>query len=336
MTCGLDRAVAVAAVVTALVTLAAATAGAHPLAPSSLHIDEQAPGVATVRLETPDGARLTPVWPVDCAARPHAAEVSDGVRIERFDLACGGRSLAGATFGLDGLADRDTIALVRARLAAGGVVREVLGPSRPRVTLPASTPWPRVFVDHLRLGFAHLLAGLDHVLFVLGLLLVVPGLRERVLVLTAFTAGHSATLVLAALGVVAVPSAPVEILIALTLVAVAMRALDPPRRAAPAGRAAWLLAVGFGAIHGLGFAGALAGAGLGGADLALALAAFNVGIELGQLVLVVSFVALAAIASRLATSVTLAAAPALRAVVAHVIGGLATMWFLERTWSALS
>ncbi|MBZ0235692.1 MAG: HupE/UreJ family protein, partial [Deltaproteobacteria bacterium] len=242
---------------------------------------------------------------------------------------------AGATLGLDGLSHRDTIALVRVRLAGGGVVREVLGPSRPRVTLPASTPWTRVVTDHVGLGFDHLLFGLDHVLFVLGLLLVVRGLRARAIALTAFTAGHSATLVLATLGLVAIPAAPVEILIALSLVVVALRALEPSTRNAPAGHATWLLAAGFGAIHGLGFAGALAGAGLSGAELALALAAFNLGIELGQLALVLGFVALTAAASRLAGRLTLAASPPLRSLTAHAIGGLAMMWCLERTWSAL-
>jgi hypothetical protein len=331
------RAVAALAAVVALAAYVTPPAAAHALAPSSLHIDEHSPGVATARLETPEGALLTPVWPAGCAARSSAPEVADRMRVEHFALACGGRALAGLTFGLDGLAQRDTIALVRVHLAGGGVVREVLGPARPRVTLPASTPWTHVVSDHVRLGIEHLLFGLDHVLFLLGLLLVVRGLRARAIALTAFTAGHSATLVLATLGVVAVPAAPIEILIALTLVAVALRALDPARDALAArhGHSIWLLAAGFGAIHGLGFAGALAGAGLSGADLALALAAFNLGIELGQLLLVLAFVAVTTVASHLARRATLAASPALRSVTAHAIGAFAMMWCLERTWSAL-
>jgi hypothetical protein len=191
-----------------------------------------------------------------------------------------------------------------------------------------------VFTDHVGLGFDHLVSGLDHVLFVLGLLLVVRGLRARAIALTAFTAGHSVTLVLATIGVVDVPAAPVEILIALTLVVVALRAFDPARDAAT-GQVVWLLAAGFGAIHGLGFAGALAGAGLSGADLALALGGFNLGIELGQLALVLAFVAFSAASSRFARRLTSAAATPLRAVAVHAIGGLAMMWCLERTWAAL-
>ncbi|HUQ05928.1 MAG TPA: HupE/UreJ family protein [Kofleriaceae bacterium] len=338
----------VGAIVAAFVALAAfgtTRAAAHALAPSSLQLDERAPGVATARLETPEGAVLTPIWPAGCAAHPGAREIADGARVERFELTCGGRSLEGATLGLDGLAERDTIALVRVHLAGGGVVREVLGPSRSRVTLPASTPWTRVLTDHVGLGVEHLLFGLDHELFLLGLLLVVRGLRARALALTAFTAGHSLTLALATLGLVVVPPAPVEILIALTLVIVALRALDP---AAPTGRDApdaangrstWLLAAAFGGIHGLGFAGALAGAGLAGADLALALAAFNLGIELGQLALVVAlvvaFIAATTASSRLARRLALTASPPLRTIAAHAIGAFAMMWCLERTWSAL-
>jgi hypothetical protein len=330
-----ERVVAALVAFAAVVTCTSTPAAAHALAPSSLQIDERAPGVAAVRLQTPDGAMLTPVWPEGCAAHSIARAVADGARVERFELTCSGRSLEGTTLGLDGLAQRDTIALVRVRLAGGGVAHEVLGPSRPRVTLPASTPWTDVFTDHVGLGLEHLLFGPDHVLFVLGLLLVARGLRARAITLTAFTAGHSVTLVLATLGLVAVPAPPIEILIALTLVAVALRAAVGASDAAPTGHSVWLLAAGFGAIHGLGFASALAGVGHSGGELALALAAFNIGIELGQLALVLGFVALTASASQLARRLTVAASPTLRAVAAHTIGGLAMMWCLERTWSAL-
>jgi hypothetical protein len=242
-----------------------------------------------------------------------------------YELACR-RTLAGLVIGVDGLAARDTIAIVRIQLADGGVIREILGPSRPSVTIPPATSWLHTLGQHVRLGVEHLLGGLDHVLFIVALLLAVPRLRDRAITLTAFTAGHSVTLALAALGAVNVPSAPVEILIAITLIVVALQALD--------GRArhTWPLAAGFGLVHGLGFAGALTGAGLPAGDLPLALAGFNLGIELGQLALAAAFIALAAFARPLARR----AGPYPRLAAAYTVGAIAAMYVLERTAAALA
>jgi hypothetical protein len=261
----------------------------------------------------------------------HTEERDGDVTVERFELDCAGRPLAGAVLGIDGLVDRDTIALVRIRLAGGAVVREVLGPSHPRFTVPAATDAPAALAAYARLGVDHLLGGLDHVLFILGLLFLVRGVRPRLVTLTAFTVGHSVTLALAVLGVVRIPAAPVELLIALTLIALAVQVVD--RDAAP--RRAWLLAAGFGLIHGLGFAGALTGAGLDRADIPLALAGFNLGIELGQIGVVIAAALLAAAAAPLYRR-SPALAPLTRTIAGHAIGGLAALWCLERTWTLLS
>lgn len=253
---------------------------------------------------------------------------SEGARtIERFELACGGRGLAGRVLGVEGLAARDTIAIVRVRLSDGRVAREILGPTRPSFTIPAETAWVETAGTYVWLGVEHLIRGLDHLLFVLGLLLVVPGLRARAITLTAFTAGHSVTLALAVLGIVRVPQAPIELLIAVTLLIVACEALAAEAWSA---RRTWMIAAVFGLAHGFGFAGALAGAGLPGDDVPLALAAFNVGIELGQLAfagVIVGMVALARRAQRMA--------PVARTATAYAIGAMAAMWCIERTWAAL-
>jgi hydrogenase/urease accessory protein HupE len=313
------------AVVLLLVGLAG-VAAAHPLAPSSLQIEEEAPGVATARFQAPVAARLAPRWPAGCTATPLARTIADGIRVDEVALDCGGRGLAGGELGVDGLGARDTIALVRIRLAGGAVVREVLGPSRPRVTIPAETPWTEAGARYLRLGIDHLVGGLDHVLFVLGLLFLVSGLRARLVTLTAFTAGHSLTLALAVLGLVRVPAAPVELLIALTLIVVAHEVVEPRRDGR--GRS-WLLAAGFGLIHGLGFAGALTGAGLPADELPLALVGFNLGIELGQLGLVAAAMLIVALAAPLVERAP-RLAPRTRRIAGYAIGGLAAMWCLER------
>ena len=139
---------------------------------------------------------------------------------------------------------------------------------------------------YLELGVQHILEGVDHLLFLVGLVFLV-GLRGRRLLMTvtAFTVGHSITLCLATLGHLRVEQAITEAIIALSVLtlAVELRSSGPPTWGQ---RFPWLVAGGFGLIHGLGFAGALAGVGLPEHALALALTSFNVGVELGQLVFV--------------------------------------------------
>lgn len=329
-----------------VLALAPARVAAHALGPSSLQIEERAPGVASVRFQAPTAAALVPRWPDGCAATVGARRVEGANTVEQFELTCA-RGLAGSVIGVDGLPERDTIALVRVRLADGRVAREVLGPSRPRFTVPPGTSWAHVAATYGWLGVEHLLGGLDHVLFVLGLMLVVPGLRARAITLTAFTAGHSLTLGLAVLGLVRVPEAPVEVLIALTLLAIAIEAMEPgatrrerrssapdplEHRSSAWHRRTWIVAAVFGLAHGFGFAGALAGAGMPADDVPLALAAFNLGIEVGQLALVAAAMLIVVAATSL-TRRTSRLAPRARIITAYAIGALAAMWCLERTWA---
>jgi hypothetical protein len=151
-------------------------------------------------------------------------------------------------------------------------------------------------VRYLRLGFSHILPqGLDHILFVLGLFLLSPRLRPLLLQVSAFTVAHTATLALSTLGLVRLPSAVVEPLIALSIAYVALentlvRELRPWRIA---------LVFAFGLLHGLGFAGALGALGLPRGSLLAALLSFNVGVELGQLaILALAFLALGAFRAR--------------------------------------
>ena len=137
------------------------------------------------------------------------------------------------------------------------------------------------------LGVEHILGGVDHLLFVLALLLIVRGGRRILLTVTAFTVAHSITLVAATLGWVRVPGPPVEAMIALSIVFVAAEIVQGLRgRPGLTARAPWLVAFSFGLLHGFGFAGALAEVGLPQNAIPIALFAFNVGVELGQLIFV--------------------------------------------------
>jgi hydrogenase/urease accessory protein HupE len=181
------------------------------------------------------------------------------------------------------------------------------------------------------LGVEHILGGIDHLLFVLALLLVVRGGRRIVATVTAFTAAHSLTLAAATLGWVHVPGPPVEATIALSIVFVAAEVVrglrGRPGLAARAARAPWLVAFAFGLLHGLGFAGALAEVGLPQKAIPVALLTFNIGVETGQLLFVGAVLAGAWAAKRLVPRL-----PAWsRYAPAYAIGGTATFWTIQRT-----
>jgi len=184
-----------------------------------------------------------------------------------------------------------------------------------------------VFPRYVRLGVEHLAVGLDHLLFLLALVLVVfdprvereRPLRSLLLTVTGFTAGHAVTLSLAVLGGLTLPSAPVEACIALSIVFLAAELVRDP--ASLVFRRPWLVAAGFGLLHGLGFAGALAELGLPPADAPEALVAFHVGLELAQL----AFVALALGVLRAARGLA-----AHRRWLAYAIGAVAAGWVALR------
>jgi hypothetical protein len=169
--------------------------------------------------------------------------------------------------------------------------------------------------------------GIDHLLFVLGLLLIVRGVGVLLKTITAFTIAHSITLALAALGVVNVPPRPVDAAIALSIVFLGAEILHARRgRSGLTVRYPWVVAFAFGLLHGLGFAGALTGLGLPPGDIPLALLFFNVGVELGQLAFVLFFLVLVWAFCTLEVHWPKLTRP----VPAYAIGTLATYWFLGR------
>jgi len=313
--------------------------GAHPLAPSLLELRERGDGVVDVRFKAAimqaRGAVHAPRLPAECVRVGEATETREGSGIViDYVVDCGEAGLVGRAIGLDGLEAGVANALVRV-VSADGVVRQaLLSANAPEFVVPADPSAWTVASSYTRLGIGHLVFGFDHVLFVLGLLLLIRGTRPLLYTVTSFTVGHSVTLALAALGFVRFPTALVEVAIAASLLVLAMEI--PARlecgdaRRGLFERRPWLIAFSFGLLHGLGFAGALAEIGLPPRDIPLALFTFNVGIELGQLALVV--VALVAFEVALALSVPMRS-PALRTAAIAVIGSLAGYWVIERTMS---
>jgi hydrogenase/urease accessory protein HupE len=217
--------------------------------------------------------------------------------------------------------------LLRITLRDGRHIRHVLKAEAPSFKIDADGSRAGVFKDYATLGVEHILLGWDHLLFVLALVLLVGWGRPLLWTITAFTAGHSVTLALAALGVVHVPQAPIEAAIALSIYFLAVELIGARQgKRTLTQRAPWAVAAGFGLLHGLGFAGALAEVGLPTAEIPLARFSFNVGIELGQLAFVAAVLLVAAALRR----VPVAWPRWAQAVPAYGIGAMAAFWFLQR------
>ena len=312
-----------------LLLLGAGSAAAHPLAPSLLDLREKTPGRIAVLWRRPQlmpvGAHPEPVLPSSCRTVAPPVEVPEGdALVMRWTVDCGRAGLTGASVAVSGLADAGSDVLLRVILADGRSLRTVLRPNAPSFILPAAQSPAGVAAGYLTLGIEHLLTGPDHLAFVLGLVLLVGGRRRLLSTITAFTLGHSVTLSLAALGFVRLPPAPIEAAIALSILVLAVELAR--ERPTALGRRPWLMAAGFGLLHGLGFAGALAQVGLPVAEIPLALLSFNVGIELGQLGFVLAVLGLG-----LGLSPLLRRLPAWStALPTYLIGILAAFWMFER------
>ena len=266
--------------------LGAAGALAHPLAPALLELREQGGGRVEVKFKTPakrlPGTKLVPLLPEFClttsaSALPTFEREGTGI-VERYTVACNA-SLSGARVGIRGLEASGTDALLRVDLADGRHIQSVLRSSEPSLVIPQQPSRLSVLRDYVRLGAEHIASGLDHLLFVFGLLVLVAARMGSLLkTVTAFTVGHSVTLSLAVLGFVSFPSGLVELAIAGSIFVLAVELVPAP--GGPPGRLRrfpWVMAGAFGLLHGFGFAGALAEVGLPKSEIPLSLFSFNLG-----------------------------------------------------------
>ncbi|MGH0032280.1 MAG: HupE/UreJ family protein [Myxococcota bacterium] len=319
----------------AAILLLAAAASAHRLAPSLLELVERDGGRFDVTwktpLQQPVGSDVRPELPESCATagEAQASQEATGL-VVRFPVDCGTAGIVGQRLAVRGLDTSGTNALVRVALADGRRIQAVLHADDPELEIGERQGALAVAREYALLGFEHILSGLDHLLFVFGLVLLAATTRQLVWTVTSFTLGHSVTLSLAVLGYVRFPTALVELVIAMTIVALALELARGAPEAGARGswmrRAPWAMAFGFGLLHGLGFAGALAEVGLPVGEIPAALLAFNLGIEAGQLAFVVVVLLLRALLAR-----PVASAPAwlLRAPT-FAMGGLAVYWCLDR------
>jgi hypothetical protein len=308
-----------------------ATCTAHEVRPSYLELREDRAGEFDVLLKTPMrgdfrlalaatfSGRVEAVTPMTARATGDAA-----VQTWRFRAL---DPLRGQAVRIDGLENTMTDALVRVAFLDGTSWVRRLTPQEPTATIPMRQSGWSVAGLYLKLGVEHILLGIDHLLFVLALLMVTRGIWPLIKTATAFTVAHSITLALATLGYVHVPSAPVEAAVALSIVFVAVEIIHLRQgREGLTARAPWAVAFVFGLLHGLGFAGALSAAGLPEGHIPLALLFFNVGVEIGQLAFIANALGLFA----LIQSMDIPRPRWARLAAPYAIGSIAMFWVIER------
>ncbi len=315
--------------------LAAALAGAaaaHEVRPGYLELREASPTRFDVFWKVPargENERLgiRPAFPGGCTvtADTRGAFLADAW-IERGAVECAS-GLDGGVVTIAGLEATGTDVLVRVVRADGSTQVVQLAPADRSFVVTPSPGAAGVALAYLRLGVEHILLGVDHLLFVFALLILVRGGRRLFATVTAFTVAHSVTLAAATLGLVHVPPMPVEAVIALSIVFVAIEIVHAQQgRHGLTARRPWIVAFAFGLLHGLGFAGALSEVGLPPGDVPLALLFFNVGVEVGQLAFIAAVFAVWVPIRRLR-----AAWPAWTVrVPAYAIGTIAAYWTIER------
>ncbi len=306
----------------------------HEIRPAYLQVDETGPGRYQLLWRTPvlSGMRLPVVLqlPDDIrnVTQPVTQELADSL-IVRQVIDAGPKGLAGKRIGFPGLEATVTDVLVRVQMLDGTRSTILVRPSEPWAGIATSQGPLAVAGAYLSHGIGHILFGFDHLLFVLGLILIVRSTRMLLVTVTGFTVAHSITLSLATLGVLHVPGPPVEACIALSILLLAGEILRL-QRGEPSLTASWPWAVAFsfGLLHGLGFASALIDIGLPQGDVPLALLTFNIGVEAGQL----AFIAVVLGVMRLANQLRIPEIVEcrLRTVTAYGVGIAAAFWFVER------
>ncbi len=221
--------------------------------------------------------------------------------------------------------------LMRFQTYSGATHSKLLDPGEIVWEIPAEENKTQVAKDYTVLGIRHILEGYDHLLF-LACLILIAGTGRRILItVTGFTIAHSITLALAALNIVRVPVAPVEAVIALSIVFLATEIAKEPRNTLTYKYPA-LVSIAFGLLHGLGFASVLRQIGLPQSEIATGLLFFNIGVEIGQL----AFIAMIILIYKLYIIVTKGRAINLLSLekpAAYVIGSIAAFWMIERIYS---
>jgi hypothetical protein len=304
---------------------------AHGMRTAYVEIVEHAPGQAILRFRATVDGPAAPEFPTGCTAK-NAATDGPSTTVSAIDslvqhgttfvLHCDG-ALAGRDLGVSGLGESISEAVVWVSQHDGTTSSHLLSAAMPKAKIPSASAARTTLTDYVPLGVKHIFVGADHLLFLLLLVLLLRRPKPVILAETAFTVSHGLSFSAAALGWIHVSKEATEACIAMSLL---FLALDVERKdkAVPSSSSVAALALVFGLVHGLGFAGGMTELGMPAQNVGWALLGFGLGVEAGQ----IAFLAVALVVahflmrSRFSFPATM--------ILTYLAGGLAAYWFLDR------
>ncbi|WP_198264825.1 HupE/UreJ family protein [sulfur-oxidizing endosymbiont of Gigantopelta aegis] len=309
---------------------------ADEIRPGYLELNEESNQVFLVLWKIPQKNAqtqvLSPKLPESCENKSEInTQFMNGTLLQRWYIHCD-TGLVGRDLSINNISRNNTDVLLRIKWLDSSVSTALLKPSEPIYRIPEKSSNTDIAITYLGLGISHILLGLDHLLFVFALLLIVHNTRRLVMTITSFTLAHSITLGAATLGLVHVPQQPVEAVIALSILFLAVELRHSKQgRIGAAERWPWMIAFLFGLLHGFGFAGALAEIGLPEQAIPLTLIFFNIGVEIGQLI----FVAAVLVSGWLLRQLMIKISQVKRLeqaenIAIYAIGSLSSLWLFER------
>lgn len=315
-------------------------AAAHQGQPVYIELKESRPGIYRLQWKSPPYIPLnylpSVIPPASCENPGPAARYNTGGGfVQRLQLRCP-RPLAGETVRIQYPGPNPSVSsLVRYITYQGERHTAVLGPDQSQWTVPAAETAGGVAEEYLWLGMEHISTGIDHLLFLLGLLWIAGTWRRVLVTITGFTIAHSCTFVLSALNIVSLPAPPVEAAIALSIVFLATEVAKGPHDSLT-WRYPISVSSSFGLLHGFGFAAALREIGLPQTELATGLLFFNLGVEAGQIMFIVAVIALVYSLRALRRQAVvplgtvLSGASLQRLAGGYLMGVIAVFWLVQR------
>lgn len=329
--------IAAALLITLCAVLSPSLLQAHALDPGYVEITENEPENYRVFWRKPD-VRGDPMaislrLPEHCDIATPPTPWFDGVAwISDWTTRCEG-GITDSAISVPGLQNTRTDVIVRVQLGDTSAVSTRLTPQEITYAIPAHVSTFSVLLTYIELGIEHILEGFDHLLFVFALVVLIRNRWRLLGAITAFTLAHSITLALASLNIVRVPAPPVEAVIALSIVFLAVEIAKQNAKPRLSEQWPWVVSFAFGLLHGLGFAGALREIGLPDGDIFVALLGFNIGVEIGQVLFVVIVLGVFALSKRVLSTVgqvELSSGQAFRPISSYLIGSIASFWLVER------
>jgi hypothetical protein len=353
------------AIVVTIHIMTASLASAHEIRPAYLKLTEfdrgfsektvsgteiilgEASGQATTKtgyevvwkepMRSGERLNISPGFPSDCYEVGRSlGENTNLALINRWKINCDDPGLQAKKVIVHGLDSTMVDVFVEIVFSNGAVQSAILKPGSSSFTIDNSGK-SSATSSYLTLGIEHLLQGFDHILFIVCLVLLVRSPLNLLKVVTSFTVAHSITLALATLGIVRLSQTSVEAVIALSIMFLAVELLNNQAADKRGNNAAakpsimrrypWMITFVFGLLHGFGFAGALSEIGLPQQAAGWALLFFNMGVEIGQLIIVAIILVLIAGLNRIKAETPWLVAR----LPVYGIGTLAAFWFIERS-----